>query len=312
MDYKAKNLLVIMGPTCVGKSETALKSALHFNGEIINCDSMQVYKGFNIGTDKISPEKRKGVPHHLISIIEPSTQFTAADFVNFSLKSIESIQKKQKLPIITGGTGLYIKALLTGLFPEKQKRISIRNQLEKEANEFGLKKLRDELKKVDPGYFHKIGKNDRLRIIRALEVYRATKKPISKHFLETRSFTKDFNVIKIGLIIDRKTLYKRIEARVDRMFEKGIVEEVQELLESGIKESFPPFRAIGYKHVLEYLKNKITLEEAINSTKKATRHYAKRQITWFKKMEGINWFSPYDYPSIKKHISDSLAKWKKQ
>ncbi|MFW6123720.1 MAG: tRNA (adenosine(37)-N6)-dimethylallyltransferase MiaA [Acidobacteriota bacterium] len=312
MDYKDKNLLIIMGPTCVGKSETALKSAFHFNGEIINCDSMQVYKGFDIGTDKMPFEKRNKVPHHLISIIEPSTQFTAADFVDLSLKAIDSIQKKKKLPIITGGTGLYIKALLNGLFPEKHKNVLIRNQLEKEADEFGLEKLRDELKKVDPEYFHKIGKNDRLRIIRALEVYRTTKKPLSEHFLETRSFVKDFNVIKIGLIIDRKTLYKRIEDRVDRMFKKGIVEEVQELLKSGVKENSPPFRAIGYKHVLKFLKNRITLEEAIESTKKATRHYAKRQITWFKKMEGIQWFSPYDYHLIKKHISDNLIKWKKQ
>lgn len=301
-----------MGPTCVGKSETALKSALHFNGEIINCDSMQVYKGFDIGTDKISPTKRKGVPHHLISIIDPSTQFTAADFVNFSLKAIESIHKKQKLPVITGGTGLYLKALLSGLFPEKQKQASIRQQIEKEADTFGLEKLRNELKKVDPEYFKKIGKNDRLRIIRAIEVYRSTKKPISRHFLDTRSFVKDFNVIRIGLIIDRKTLYKRIDARVDRMFKKGIVEEVQDLLESGVKENSPPFRAIGYKHVLRYLKNELTLEEAVHSTKKATRHYAKRQITWFKKMKGINWFSPFDYFSIKRHISENLIKWKKQ
>jgi len=296
----------------VGKSETALKSAHDFNGEIINCDSMQVYKGFAIGTDKMPPEKREGIPHHLLSIIEPSAQFTAADFVSLSLKAIETIQQRKKLPIITGGTGLYIKALLNGLFPEPKRHHSIRRQLEKEADEFGLEKLRDELKKVDPEYYGKIGKNDRLRIIRALEVFRATRKPISEHFLNTRSFVEDFNVIKIGLIIDRKTLYKRIEARVDRMFEKGILEEVQKLLKSGIKESSPPFRAIGYKHVLKYLKNKITLDEALNSTKKATRHYAKRQITWFKKMKGIKWFSPYDYDSIKKHISDNLIKWKKQ
>jgi len=273
---------------------------------------MQVYKGFNIGTDKVSPQKRKGIPHHLISIIDPSTQFTAADFVDFSLKAIESIHKKQKLPVITGGTGLYLKALLSGLFPENKKHVSIRKQLEKEAHEFGLERLRDELKNVDPEYFEKIGKNDRLRIIRALEVYRSTKKPISQHFLETQSFVKGFNVIRIGLIIDRKTLYQRIDARVDRMFEKGIVEEVQDLLESGVKENSPPFRAIGYKHVLRYLKNETALEEAVSSTKKATRHYAKRQITWFKKMEGINWFSPFDYFSIKKHISENLIKWKKQ
>ncbi len=303
---------MIVGPTCVGKSTTALKCASHFNGEVINCDSSQVYQGFDIGTDKIPPEKRKNIPHHLISIMDPSTQFTAADFVRLSLKAIESIHKKNKLPVITGGTGLYIKALLEGLFPEKQKDLSVRRLLEKEADKYGLEKLGEELKKVDPEYYRKIGKNDRIRIIRALEVFRTTKKPISEHFAETKSFVDDQNVIKIGLIIDRKSLYQRIEARVDRMFEKGIVEEVKKLLESGVKEDAPPFRAIGYQHILKYLKNEISLEEAIKSTKKSTRHYAKRQITWFKKMKGIQWFSPYDYESIKKYISSNLIKWKKQ
>ncbi len=296
----------------MGKSETALKIARYFNGEIINCDSMQVYKGFDIGTDKLAPEKRNDIPHHLISIAEPSTQFTAADFVRFSLKAIEEITNNKKLPIITGGTGLYIKALLEGLFPEKENHASVRRELEREADAHGLEKLRKELKKVDPDYFSKIGRNDRLRIIRALEVYRATNIPISEHFSRTRSFVKNFNIIKIGLIIDRKTLYKRIEARVDRMFEKGIVEEARNLLESGIEDDSPPFRAIGYKSILKYIKNEISLEKAIDSTKKDTRHYAKRQLTWFKKMKGINWFSPYDYESIIKCISDGLRKWKKQ
>jgi len=310
LEYKNKNLLVIVGPTCVGKSETALKCATDFNGEIINCDSMQVYQGFDIGTDKILPEKRKNIPHHLISIVKPSSQFTAADFVKSSLKAMKSIREKGKLPIITGGTGLYIKALLNGLFPEKDKHVDIRQQLEKEADKFGLERLRKKLKKVDPEYFYKIGENDKVRIIRALEVYLSTKKPLSEHFSRTQSFVKDFNIIKIGLSIDRKTLYKRIEDRVDRMFEKGIVEEVKDLLESGESENSPPFRAIGYQNVLKYIKNEINLKEAINSTKKDTRHYAKRQITWFKKMEGISWFSPYDYKSIKKHISDRLKNGK--
>ena len=296
----------------MGKSETSLRCAGHFKGEIINCDSMQVYKGFDIGTDKLTPEKRNDIPHHLISIVNPSTQFTAAVFVKLSLKAIEKITDKKKLPIITGGTGLYIKALLNGLFPEKQKHAFIRSQIEREADTHGLEKLREELKKADPDYFSKIGRNDRLRIIRALEVHRATNIPISEHFSRTQSFVRDFNIIKIGLILDRKTLYKRIEARVDRMFEKGIVKEAQNLLESGVKENSPPFRAIGYKNILKYLKNEITLEKAIDSTKRDTRHYAKRQITWFKKMEGINWFSPYDYDSIIKCISDGLTKWKKQ
>lgn len=307
MHYKAKNLVVILGPTGVGKSSIAVKLSKETAGEIINCDSMQVYKGFDIGTDKIPSDKREGVPHHLLDVADPSTQFTAADFVDLAVDAIDSIMKRKKLPVIVGGTGLYLKALIDGLFPGGKSDLSLRRKLEKEAREKGLERLREKLMKVDPTYCQKIHSNDKVRIIRALEVYLSTKKPISAHFSDTQSAVEDFNLIKIGLKLERQKLYSRIEQRADKMFERGLIQEVENLLQKGIDENSPPFRALGYKYALQFLKKEISLEEAISLTKRDTRHYAKRQMTWFRKMTGIGWFSPEEYSPILKHVKDSLV-----
>jgi len=298
LDSKEKNLLIVLGPTGVGKSTTAIKLAQIFPGEIISCDSMQVYKGFNIGTDKIPEEQRAGIPHHLLDIIEPTVQFTAADFIELAFNATKLILAKNLIPIISGGTGLYLKAFLEGLFPEGQKDPNIRHKLEIEAAEQGLAFLYQKLIEVDPIYGNKIGKNDRIRIIRALEVYESTHKPISEHFSRTESRVNEFNIIKIGLELERKELYARIEKRVDRMIELGLFQEVRDLLDSGVKTDLPAFRALGYQPALQYLNGSISQEEAAVQIKKETRHYAKRQITWFKKMAGINWFSPYDFSSL--------------
>jgi len=267
---------------------------------------MQVYQGFDIGTDKPSINKMENIPHHLLDIASPSAQFTAADFVRLSLKAMDSIWKRKKLPIITGGTGLYLKALLEGLFPEGEKNPFIRQTLEREAEEKDLTTLWNKLRDIDPVYAEKIGANDKIRIIRALEVYYATNKPLSKHFLETKSFVKDFHTIKIGLKLERKKLYELIDKRVEQMFAKGLVKEVQDLLEKGVSTDSPPFRALGYKYVLQFLNKGLTLEESILLTKKDTRHYAKRQLTWFKKMKGIKWFFPEDFQKIVKYIQNNL------
>ena len=306
MRSKVKNLVIVLGPTAVGKSATAILLARRFRGEIINCDSMQVYKGFDIGTDKIPIDQRNDIPHHLIDVADPSAQFTAAEFVKQATAAAASIRAKKKLPIIAGGTGLYLKALIDGLFPEGKKEPHIRQKLEQEAETKGLENLRKRLEDIDPVYAGKIGKNDRIRIIRALEVYHSTKKPISEHFFLTRSHIKDFFVLRIGLKLERKELYRRIEHRVDRMFEQGIVEEVEALLRSGVDASSPPFRALGYKHVLSHLRGELSLQEAVELAKRETRHYAKRQMTWFRKMDGILWFAPQDFSSIAKTIEEFL------
>ena len=307
MESKTKNLIIVLGPTGVGKSSTAVKLARKLNGEIINCDSMQVYENFDIGTDKIPLEKRENIPHHLLDVMSPSTQFTAADFARLALKTANAILKRRKLPLIVGGTGLYLKALLDGLFPGGGSDQQLRQKLEREAKKKGLDTLREKLKEVDPVYYQKIGEKDKVRIIRALEVFYSTRKPLSKQFLDTKSYVKDFNIIKIGLKLERKELYRRIEERVNKMFERGIKREVEELLQKGVDENSPPFRALGYKYVLELLKKEITLEETIALTKRDTRHYAKRQMTWFRKMEGIKWFSPHDFPSILEYAKNNLS-----
>ena len=306
MEPETKNLVIVLGPTAVGKSAIAIRLAQEFRGEIINCDSMQVYKGFDIGTDKIPRDQRNIVPHHLLDIADSSTQFTAAEFVRRALEAIESIRKKQSLPIIVGGTGLYLKALLEGLFPEGKKDPAIRERLERQAKEKGLEFLRESLLRVDPVYAKKIGERDKIRIIRALEIFHATKIPISEHFANTHSLVDDFFILKIGLKLERSVIYKKIEDRVDRMFARGIVEEARGILEEGENPDSPPFRALGYRQVLNHLKGDISLEETIDLTKKETRHYAKRQMTWFRKMAGIHWFKPDDFPSIVKYVKTNL------
>lgn len=298
--------MIVLGPTGVGKSAVAIKLAKEFNGEIINCDSMQVYQGFDIGTDKLPLHQRENIPHHLLDIINPHSQFTAAEFVNLAMKAIHSILRRKRFPLIAGGTGLYLKALIDGLFPESKKDPLLRLRLQKEAEEKGLDHLRKKLMKIDPVYCQKIGKKDKMRIIRALEVYYATKKPISEHFMKTESSVKDFNIIKIGLKLERNELYKKIEDRVDDMFEKGLIKEVENLLKAGSDKHWPPFRALGYKHVLKLIEKELSLEEAIQLTKRDTRHYAKRQLTWFRKMAGIHWFSPHELDSINKFVSQSV------
>jgi tRNA dimethylallyltransferase len=290
----------------VGKSSTAVKLAKKLRGEIINCDSMQVYVNFDIGTDKIPLEKRENIPHYLLDIVSPSTQFTAADFARLALETANAVLKREKLPLIVGGTGLYLKALLSGLFPGGGSNPQLRQKLEREAKEKGLDSLRKKLREVDPVYYRKIGEKDKVRIIRALEVFYSTKKPLSKQFLNTKSYVKDFNIIKIGLKLERKELYRRIEERIDKMFERGITREVQELLQKGVNENSPPFRALGYKYVLKLLKKEISLEEAIALTKRDTRRYAKRQMTWFRRMEGIKWFSSSDFLSILEYTKNNL------
>jgi tRNA dimethylallyltransferase len=301
-----RNLLVILGPTAVGKSRVAVDLALRFGGEIINGDSTQVYRGFDIGTDKPTPESRRSVRHHLIDIIDPDVQFTAADFVREALAAAREISARGLIPLVVGGTGLYLKALLDGLFPGPGRDPAVRAALEAEAREKGLSVLFERLQTVDPDYARKVRDRDRIRIVRALEVYEVTGCPLSDHFLRTRSPTKDVNVLRIGLRLDRQALIRRIEDRIDRMFERGWVEEVRSLLERGVREGCPPFRALGYGHILRYIAGDLSIEDARARTKMDTRHYAKRQMTWFRKMDGVAWFSPDDGPGLEENIQKQL------
>jgi tRNA dimethylallyltransferase len=306
LEPEIRNIVILLGPTGVGKSRTAVTLALRFGGEIINGDSIQVYRGFDIGTDKPTAGDRRGIPHHLIDSVDPGTQFTAADFVREALGAAADIAGRGRLPFVVGGTGLYLKALVEGLFPGPGRHPALRAELEAEARAKGLEALFRELQQADPSYARTIRSRDRIRIIRALEVYRLTGKPLSEHFRETVPPAKGANIVKTGLGLEREALHRRIEERVDRMFERGLVEEVRGLLEKGMAEDAPPFRALGYRHVLSLLRGEISEDEARARTKKDTRQYAKRQLTWFRKMPGVAWFSPDDIAGLESYLKNHL------
>jgi tRNA dimethylallyltransferase len=286
------SFVLIVGPTGAGKSELALDLAERAAGEIVNADSMQVYRGFDIGTDKPSAEDRRRVPHHLLDIVDARTQFTAADFAARAFDAIGAIRGRGRRAFVVGGTGLYVKALLDGLFPGPGRDEAVRAALDREAGEAGLDVLWRRLAASDPEYAARIGARDRIRIVRALEVQTLTGRTMSDHFRETRSPVAGFDVLKVGLLRERAELVRRIEARTDRMFERGLVEEAAALIASGLDETAPPFRALGYRHVLRHLKGEIGRDEAAALTKIDTRRYAKRQMTWFRKMEGLSWYKP--------------------
>lgn len=306
MEPDTGDIVIVLGPTAVGKSRVAVDLALRFGGEVISGDSIQVYRGFDIGTDKPTAASRRGVRHHLIDIVGPEVQFTAADFVREALKAAGEITSRGHLPLIAGGTGLYIKALVDGLFPGPGRNPALRAALEATAQEEGLDSLFRRLQTIDPEYAQKVRSRDRVRIIRALEVHAATGLPISEHFRRTESPVRGRNVLRLGLRLERDALYRRIDDRVEQMFERGLVEEVRGLLERGVAENAPPFRALGYSHVLRLLRGEVSREEALASTKADTRHYAKRQTTWFRKMDDVAWFSPDDGPALEEHVQNHL------
>jgi tRNA dimethylallyltransferase len=301
-----RNIVIVLGPTGVGKSRAAVTLALRFGGEIINGDSIQVYRGFDIGTDKPTAAMRRGVPHHLIDAVDPGFQFTAADFIREALEAAREIAGRGRLPIVVGGTGLYLKALVEGLFPGPGRNPALRAALEAEARQKGLEALFRELQEVDPSYARAIRSRDRIRIIRALEVYRTTGRPLSEHFRQTVPPAAGSNIVKIGLALEREALYSRIEERVDRMFERGLAEEVRGLIAKGVAEDSPPFRALGYRHVLSLIRGEISEDEARARTKRDTRRYAKRQTTWFRKMPGVAWFSPDDLSGLESYLQNHL------
>ncbi len=306
MDSEARALVVILGPTGVGKSGIALGLAAKLRGEIINADSMQVYRGFDIGTDKPSPADRRAVSHHLLDVADPVTQFTAADFVAGALAAMAGIHGRGAVPFVVGGTGLYIKALLDGLFPGPGRNPEVRSRLEAEAARDGLETLYRRLEAVDPAYARKIRARDRIRIVRALEVFETTGKPISEHFRGTESFVKGLRQVRVGLELERPVLVRRIEERVDRMFAAGLVKEVEGLLARGVPPDAPAFKGLGYKQVLSFLRSEISLDEARDLVKRETRRFAKRQMTWFRKMSDIAWFSPEDTAALEAHVGKNI------
>ncbi|MDH4127343.1 MAG: tRNA (adenosine(37)-N6)-dimethylallyltransferase MiaA [Spirochaetota bacterium] len=284
-----EKVVLIFGPTGVKKSEVSIKLAQGV-GEIISADSMQIYRDMNIGTAKVSKEERKIVPHHLIDIIDPDTSFTVYDFCNEAIKLIKQISDRGKIPFIVGGTGLYFKALVDGLFDGPTRNSNIRDNLELLANEKGNIFLHNKLKDIDPQSASKIHINDKKRIIRALEVFELTQKPISDLW-KRKSNKNPFNFLKIGLTGLREELYTRINGRCDKMLNDGFVNEVRKLKDFGYHSNLQSMQAIGYKHIYKYLNNELDYDEMLRQFKRDSRRYAKRQWTLFLRFTDTHWYT---------------------
>lgn len=310
MQPKDKPLIpVILGPTAVGKTAAAIEIAQRLNGEIISADSRQIYREMNIGTAKPSPEELKRVKHHLIDILQPEESFSAGEFVRLALEAINVISQRGKLPIITGGAGLYIRALSQGIFREVSKDDEVRAQLLKRYNAGEREALLNELREVDPQYAQKVHVNDRKKLVRALEVFHTTGMTISE--LSAKQGDGWINPINIGLQLPREILYNRINLRVDSMIKRGLMAEVKRLRLNGCDRNTVSINSPGYIEIYDYLEGKIDLEEAVELIKRNTRRYAKRQITWFRKEKDVRWFSPNDIDEIIGYIINMGRKYSK-
>lgn len=285
------DVIFIVGPTACGKSAFAVELALRLKGEIISADSMQVYKGMDIGTAKLSPAERKGVRHHLISVVAPTRSFSAYEYRKRALKAIREITRRCRIPIVVGGTGLYIRVLLKGLSGQPGRNSKYREQLEAQAKKKGLEFLYRKLRVLDPQRAESIQPNDKRRIIRALEILKTSdRKASSWYSREGQSLEAlGYRPILIGLTQERKDLYARIEKRVGEMFERGFVQEVERLSKKRI--SATATQAVGYKELRMALKGEISLDQAKDRIKVNTRRLAKRQLTWFRREKAIRWFS---------------------
>ena len=300
---------MIAGPTASGKSLLALDIAQHFGGEIVNFDSVQVYRGFDIGTAKLPPNERRGIPHHLIDVAEPEDVFTAGDYARLGREVLVQIRHHEKLPVLVGGTGFYLRALLEGLFQGPRRDEALRNRLMAAASVKPPDHLHRVLRRLDPASARKIHANDTPKLIRAIEVCLRARKPMSELWRQGSSPLEGFAVIRLGLNPPREALYKRIDARAKAIFRAGLVEECRTLLERGVPWEARPFGSLGYRQALAHIKGVAGLDEAVEDTAKNTRRYAKRQMTWFSRDPGTTWFDGFgDEQNLKRAAVSLLEK----
>lgn len=290
-------LLVIAGPTAVGKTRLAIDLALRFGGEVISADAMQVYRHMDIGTAKPSPAERRGVPHHLIDVVEPGEPFSVARYRQLAETALAAIRSRGRLAIVCGGTGLYIRAFVDGLLPPAGYHPALRQQLQARAQRIGAPALHAQLAQVDPDAARRIHPNDARRIIRALEVFHATGEPISRLQAASRQAARPHPAVRLALEMARPALYRQIDARVDAQLAAGLVEEVRRLLARGVSPDSTAMQALGYKEIAAYLSGRRSFAAAVTLLKQATRRYAKRQWTWFRADPRLRWFCRDDYPS---------------
>ncbi|MGE5217921.1 MAG: tRNA (adenosine(37)-N6)-dimethylallyltransferase MiaA [Chloroflexota bacterium] len=285
-------IVIVLGPTAIGKSELALELAQNIDGEIVNADSQQVYRCLDIGTGKPSTEERLQVPHHLIDVVDPDEEFNAAQFRRMALKIIEEIQGRKKTVIVCGGTGLYLKALTQGLFDGPGQDAALRAALERQIESEGLPTLYQRLVAIDGSVISTIHPNDRQRIIRALEVFEATGRPLSAWQNEHAFRDQPFAILKLGLLRERAELYDRINHRSEQMVRDGLLEEVEGLVARGYSLDLKALRSVGYRQMGEVLRGEKDLTGALEEMKQETRRLAKRQLTWFRRDREIEWFHP--------------------
>ena len=289
-------VIVLAGPTAVGKTSLSLRLAKALDAEIISADSMQVYRGMNIGTAKIPAEERAGIPHHLIDVADPSEDFSIARYVRLGREVIRDLDTRGKVPLVVGGTGFYIQALLKDLdFSEEKKEGTLREEYRLLAETEGTKALHDRLAAVDPVSAEAIHPNNIKRVIRALEYFEESGQPISALNEAQTGQESPYRILYLVLNLPRQELYCRIDRRVDQMMEEGLLEETKQLLQAGIPAKATALQSIGYKELTEYLRGTCSLDEAVNQIKLHSRHYAKRQITWFKREPDAVWIEKSDY-----------------
>ena len=289
-------LLTLSGPTAVGKTKIAMEVCKNFDGEIISCDSMQVYRGMDIGSAKPTPDEQKTVKHHLIDICDPKEEFTVSDYSNLARETIKKVNNNGKLPVLSGGTGLYMDSVIYEMdFAAAPPKTSKRDEYYRIADEKGPEALFEILLKLDPEVAERIHPNNIKRVVRAIETIEEGK--TINDFSRDLSLRNDYELIMVGLKRDREELYDRINKRVDMMVEAGLIDEVKALMEMGLDENYMSMKGIGYKEIISYLNGEISFEDAINDVKTNSRHYAKRQMTWLRKYgsyedspEGIKWF----------------------
>ncbi|MDY6323484.1 MAG: tRNA (adenosine(37)-N6)-dimethylallyltransferase MiaA [Catonella sp.] len=297
------NLFVLAGPTASGKTSLSVELAKRVNGEIISADSMQVYRGMDIGTAKIKEEEKQGIPHFLIDEFEPDEEFNVTVFQKKAKQYIKEISDRGHLPMIVGGTGFYIQSVLYDIdFEKEEGNTEVRKKYEELASLKGKSYLHDLLKEKDMEYASEVSENNVKKVIRALEFYELTGKKLSEHNREQRTKESPYNFAYFVLTMNRDKLYKRIDARVDKMFEDGLVDEVTRLMDEGYDRNLVSMQGLGYKEVISALNNEITMEDARELIKKSTRHFAKRQLTWFRRERDVTWLDLENYRNLEEIV----------
>ncbi|HXA07985.1 MAG TPA: tRNA (adenosine(37)-N6)-dimethylallyltransferase MiaA [Bryobacteraceae bacterium] len=304
-----RKVIAILGPTGSGKSELALSVAARFAGEVVNCDSLQVYRYFDVGTAKLPPEARQGITHHLIDILDPDQVFTAGDYARLGRIVLDEISTRGHLPVVAGGTGFYLRALIDGLAPGPQRDQALRDRLAaRERRKSGS--LHRLLRRFDPEAAGRIHPRDLPKITRALEVCLVTRRPVTELFEHGRDALGGYGILKIGLSPPREQLYEKLDRRTRQMFETGLIEEVRGILSRGFAAAVKPFESHGYRQAVQFLNGELKLDEAVFYAQRNTRHYAKRQMTWFRQEPGMEWFSGFGGDTqIQQAVGDRVSEF---